>query len=335
MSFNHPVSPVVLSALVACIVFMQPVRSGEVQRGIGRVKIGSRPAECVVRFRKRIYQKKDPVLTVDGVPAGRYSVWAGNEENTALRSIVVYPGRTAMVFLDLKKAPPSPAAAPGASSSFAAPSSDREPERVGLTGQTIPDADIFYEAAETQRKSINPFTKATRYKRAERLYRQILQRWPESNKTELCHFRLGMIYESMFYQDFDAAITEYRQVLELNRQTPLPARFRIAEIHEGEDELPEAIEWYRRVAAESPDPALRPLGERKIEALQKELKRRREAARAAGLLPDEDLPEKDVPGPFPPSPAMVRPQPRPPLQAAPPIIPAPPEEPIRLPLTTP
>ncbi|MBN2711252.1 MAG: hypothetical protein JXR97_02320 [Planctomycetes bacterium] len=140
----------------------------------------------------------------------------------------------------------------------------------GDVGENIDDADLFFEIAEMLRKAVNPILKADRYKRSERIYIAIIERWPNSDKVELCHYNLARLYESLFYRCPEAAIEKYKDVLEHNFKTTLPCRWRIAVIYESTlKDIPKAKEWYGLTAKYSQSENLREKAQGRIEYLEK------------------------------------------------------------------
>jgi tetratricopeptide (TPR) repeat protein len=115
-----------------------------------------------------------------------------------------------------KKAPPKPKKAP----SF----------------QAIEEANNYFELAEKERNStgafVLPFVKRKRYQRALELYLTILKKWPASDKCEASAYRAGQVYESISHTNWDQAIKHYRMVVQINPDTTMDARYRIARITE-------------------------------------------------------------------------------------------------------
>lgn len=117
------------------------------------------------------------------------------------------------------------------------------------TLRSIPDADDTYRAAEVLRQAVNPFAKPKRYTEAARLYRKILDRWPESDKVEAAHYRLGQIAESVYNREYAVAIREYETVLAVNPKTRFYPRWRIAVLYDNRlGDYARARVWYERAA---------------------------------------------------------------------------------------
>lgn len=100
--------------------------------------------------------------------------------------------------------------------------------------ESVQEADAFYELAEEKRTSLGarilPHLKKRRYEEALELYRSILEKWPNSDKCEKAAYRIGQIYESIAYKDWNQSIRYYRMVLAINPQTTLDARLAVARV---------------------------------------------------------------------------------------------------------
>lgn len=246
-----------------------------VPRPGGTVKISSRPLTgCVIRFRGLVKVKKESVLTFRDVPPGDYSVRFELDGKMVEKSITVRSGRTTPVFGDLEKT--STGGMSTRSSRYTPPPMTglRSPEP-HFAGRDVPDADLFYETAEMLRKAVNPLMKAERYKRAEKIYLMILERWPNCDKVEECRFQLGNLYESIFYRDYESAIEQYEALLTYNYHTPLTARWRIALLQKELGREDDAIAWFDRAAAHSPDESVRERAAEEAKVMREEKARRK------------------------------------------------------------
>ncbi|MFH0910460.1 MAG: zinc ribbon domain-containing protein [Planctomycetota bacterium] len=101
--------------------------------------------------------------------------------------------------------------------------------------ENIEEANRYFELAETKRASVSallPILRKRRYTEALDLYQGILEKWPMSDKCEASAFNIGQVYESFYFKQWDMAVKYYYMVLEINPDTTLPARLRIAKITE-------------------------------------------------------------------------------------------------------
>ena len=238
----------------------------------GTLKIGSAPLDCTVYFRGQMIDKNMAVVTRTGVPAGRYPVLYVHEGRRVEKSVVVRPGKVTFVFGNLTELPPPGAVAKkdqGTEGPLTLASAATE-QAEQTNGRAIEDADMFFDMAEMLRKAVNPFRKAPRYKRAERIYLKILRRWPDCDKASDCRYQLGRIYESLFYRDYEQAIAQYKELLEHDFGTEHPARWRIAVLYENRlKDFPSAREWYELAAKHSKDAGIQEKATKEAEALRK------------------------------------------------------------------
>jgi tetratricopeptide (TPR) repeat protein len=234
------------------------------------LKIGSTPPACIVHLDGRRYRKTETVLTLGGMRPGPRTVRFEADGRMVEKRVTLEPGGIGFVFADLRPEADADGSADEAPDLAASPSPARsgrsaaraEPGAVapadapagpdGAPGASIPDADDAFAHAEVLRTAVNPFAKRSRYEEALRLYRKVLERWPGSDKAEACRYQIANIHESVFYRDYAAAIAMYESVLENHPATDFPVRWRIAVLYDNRlRELPEALAWYERSAAES------------------------------------------------------------------------------------
>lgn len=228
--------------------------------GVGVVKILSAPMACTVFFRNQRFEKRKGVLTFDAVPAGTYPIVFEHANRRVTRVAVVQPGQSTVVFGNIDGAPrqASTAEANAADAPMGCPPAAAGETVAAPPGQSIRDADDIYQLAEILRASKNPITRPSRYRRAESLYRKIIQRWPNSDKVEWAYYRLGQIYESFTYRDYEGAIDWYLKVLERNPDTHTYARYRIAYITDKAlKDYTQAREWWEQAAQFSKHEGLR------------------------------------------------------------------------------
>ncbi len=260
----------------------------------GTLKVGSTPIECIVTFRGHGYEKTKGVLVFDQVPPGRYTISFSRDGRVLDKVVEVRPGKSSFVYGNLARAVPKPqtppAQAPSAKGMNAGVPGERLPvdgepagvataaadgaiaaEPVVLPGKEIKDADDKFLLAETLRKSVNPFTKKERYDKARRLYLEIIERWPGSDKIEQCHYHLGQIYESMYYGKHRKAIGKYMDVLRLNPHTRYCVRWRIAVLYDNRLGMKtSAREWYEQAAGLSPRESVRQKAAKAAKLLRKQ-----------------------------------------------------------------
>ena len=134
----------------------------------------------------------------------------------------------------------------------------------------IREAELLYEQAERMRRSINPFGIRRRQLQTIDLYRQILQNYSDSELVDEAAFRLGQVYEEMGGPEMDRAARFYERSFMWNPQTPLPARFRAARIHDERlRNFDDAIRLYRLASQSEADENLRREAAIRLEQLER------------------------------------------------------------------
>ncbi len=113
--------------------------------------------------------------------------------------------------------------------------------------EDIEEANAYFDLAEKEEDSVGafllPHIKKRRYEKALNLYKKILEKWPNSNKCEYAAYNIANIYESYAYKKYDKAIDYYKMVIDINPQTVLDTRLKIAtvtedKIHDFEGAIP-------------------------------------------------------------------------------------------------
>jgi tetratricopeptide (TPR) repeat protein len=132
----------------------------------------------------------------------------------------------------------------------------------------IPEAnDLFRQAISY--KSSNRFGQnyVDDQRRAEKLFQQILTKYPQSDKISDVAYQLGDTYEGKSYNQPARAAMYYERCFQWNPKTQLDARLRAAKLYEKPlNERARAIEIYREIITHEIDPkrveeAQRRLGE--------------------------------------------------------------------------
>jgi tetratricopeptide (TPR) repeat protein len=102
--------------------------------------------------------------------------------------------------------------------------------------ESIEEANNYFELAEKEKSSIGalilPNIKRKRYSKALSLYLKILEKWPNSDKCEASAYKAAEIYESVAFKKWNKAIHYYNMVIEINPETTMDARLRIAKVTE-------------------------------------------------------------------------------------------------------
>ncbi|MHC4870501.1 MAG: zinc-ribbon domain-containing protein [Planctomycetota bacterium] len=102
--------------------------------------------------------------------------------------------------------------------------------------ENIEDANAYFDLAEKERASIGalllPHVKRRRYEKSLNLYLKILEKWPNSDKCEASAYHIASIYGSSAFKQYDKAIRYFRMVVDINPETTMDSRLRIAKITE-------------------------------------------------------------------------------------------------------
>ncbi|HSW44838.1 MAG TPA: hypothetical protein VLM89_04640 [Phycisphaerae bacterium] len=125
--------------------------------------------------------------------------------------------------------------------------------------------------------------------------KELVNRFPSSDKTDDACFFIGEIHKEYFEEkDNTIAVEWYKRALDLNPRTPHPVRFQTAVIYDYRlHEREEALRWYNRVLTEEPD----------MEKSNTEFAK----LRIRQLTTEET---RNAPAEIPPEPGRVAPQPK-------------------------
>lgn len=114
--------------------------------------------------------------------------------------------------------------------------------------------DLFKQAMEYKGKGLgNEYILNMR--RADMLFREILEKYPNSDKIADVAYQLGEIYESRAYKQYDRAAKYYERSFQWVRGARTDARLRAAILYDRNlNERSKAIDLYRDVIAHDTDP---------------------------------------------------------------------------------
>ena len=120
----------------------------------------------------------------------------------------------------------------------------------------IPEADQMYaEAFRLWREGkglIPGMTDYTKERRALILFKQLVQKYPSSNKIALSAYYIAEIYKEYFNKDV-LALAWYQRSWEWDFAVPEPARFQAAAVCERLRDFPKAVECYRASIQHDPE----------------------------------------------------------------------------------
>ena len=113
---------------------------------------------------------------------------------------------------------------------------------------TITDADLLWEDAmllKTQAEGLGQlFVDKNKYRAALNNLRQLILKYPKSDKIDDAAYQIGVISE--YFKDYSIALTYYQAAYKWDTYTPYPARFRAARILDKHmHEYADALALYR------------------------------------------------------------------------------------------
>lgn len=142
-----------------------------------------------------------------------------------------------------------------------------------LRGESpIAEANALFARAMEFKRQTNVFTFGERYvdnqRRVEILLRELIQKYPQSNRISSAAFYLGEVYESKAYKQYRRAATFFERSFQWNPNTDLPGRLRAARVYDKDlNERGRAIELYREVLTHDHDPSWRTEATRRLQEL--------------------------------------------------------------------
>jgi tetratricopeptide (TPR) repeat protein len=123
-------------------------------------------------------------------------------------------------------------------------------------GEANPGADVMYERAqELMRKGghrgLPGLYREGPMVEAATVFRELIERYPESDKIDDAAFWLGEIHKEYLKEQEQIAVQWYERAFEWDPSTPHPARFQAAVVYDFRlHDRDRALELYRQVAAE-------------------------------------------------------------------------------------
>lgn len=126
--------------------------------------------------------------------------------------------------------------------------------------------DLFRLASEYRGKGFG-----TEYvlnqKRAELLFQEILQKYPNCDKIADVAYALGELYEGRAFKEYDRAAAYYERSYQWRKGSITDARLRAAKLYDRQNERTKAIELYRDVISSDTDPERIKAAERRLSEL--------------------------------------------------------------------
>jgi tetratricopeptide (TPR) repeat protein len=138
-----------------------------------------------------------------------------------------------------------------------------------VPAQHIPAADELYTDAKSYKDYPDLFTKKNRLIVAIQKFKEIIEKYPTSDKADDAAFRLGEIYEGFYFRDYHAAAKYYEACFRWNPNTEYPARLEATKCHyKHTKNFPKAAELYKEAMENSPLPENRLEGSKKSEEMR-------------------------------------------------------------------
>lgn len=132
------------------------------------------------------------------------------------------------------------------------------PQRSLNPTQGVAEADAMYDRGLTLMKEggagIPIIYREQKMKQALQMFRELIDRFPSSDKVDDAAFYCGEIHKEYFNGDERLAVAWYERAVQWNPSTPHPVRFQAAVIYDYRlHDRDRALEFYRRVLAEERD----------------------------------------------------------------------------------
>jgi len=122
-----------------------------------------------------------------------------------------------------------------------------------VPAEHIAAADELYADAKNYKDYPDLFTKKNRLVIAIQKFKEIIEKYPTSDKVDDAAFRLGEIYDGFYFRDYHAAAKYYEACFRWNPNTEYPARLRAAKSHyKHTKNFPKAAELYKETMENSP-----------------------------------------------------------------------------------
>ncbi|KPJ62672.1 MAG: hypothetical protein AMS15_03215 [Planctomycetes bacterium DG_23] len=133
-----------------------------------------------------------------------------------------------------------------------------------VRAEHIPAADELYADAQSYKDYPDLFTKKNRLVIAIGKFKELIEKYPTSDKADDAAFRLGEIYEGFYFRDYHAAAKYYEACFRWNPNTEYAARLEAAKCHyKHTKNFAKAAELYEETAQNSP------ISENRLEARKK------------------------------------------------------------------
>jgi tetratricopeptide (TPR) repeat protein len=163
------------------------------------------------------------------------------------------------------------------------PPADLEPER------PIPEADELYRQARSLwsggKGTLRTFvtTDYSKQRRALELFRELIDRYPESDKIALAAYYIGEIYKEYFNENY-LAVAWYQRAWQWDPYITQPARFQAATVYDRRLRMRDrAIDLYRASIEEDPERFMNDsYAKRRIQILQRAIADEQERAGRSG-----------------------------------------------------
>ncbi len=136
----------------------------------------------------------------------------------------------------------------------------------------IPEADALFVDGMTYKKhpaDLFFFGKKEKLEVALRKFKELITKYPQSNKVAEAAYRIAEIYGGASFNDFLRAAKYYEAAFRWDPKIPFPARWRAAQIFDKKlENYSEARRLYELCADESPSPDLRERAARRAQNLK-------------------------------------------------------------------
>ena len=128
--------------------------------------------------------------------------------------------------------------------------------QANLSMKNVPEANELYMRAETYKdKGWTGNDYIDNQRRAELLFQQLINLYPESNKLSSAAYQLGDLYEGKAYRQYRRAASYFERCFQWNPHTEFDARLRAARLYDKNlQERSRAMEIYKEITTHETDP---------------------------------------------------------------------------------
>jgi len=124
-----------------------------------------------------------------------------------------------------------------------------------------------------------PWEKSDRYTLAITKFKELVSKYPQSDRIDDAAYYLGRCYEKKYFREYRRAVRWYQRCYQWNGKTEFDPRYRIAQIYDEKlDQRDKALRFYHLVVRDSGNRGRVTQAQKRIDLLRKKVVRERQAA---------------------------------------------------------